>query len=78
MNVRNLPGSLARRSLKCSLLDVAVGSGSVEVVKCLREVHGAKPSRETLRIAISTGNLELLKVMRCTSAIEGSFETGTT
>jgi hypothetical protein len=45
-------------------LDVAVGSGAVEMTKYLLEFHGARPTRETLKQAISTGNLELIKLMR--------------
>jgi hypothetical protein len=45
-------------------LDIAVGSGSVEMTKYLLEFHGAQPTRETLRNAISTGNLELFRMMR--------------
>jgi hypothetical protein len=60
---RKLPGSLVRRPLKCSLLDVAVGSGSVEMTKYLMEFHSAGSTREMLKMAISTGNLELIKMM---------------
>jgi hypothetical protein len=59
-----LPELLVRRSLVCSLLDVAVGSGSVEMVKYLLEFHGANPTRETLEQSIATGNLELFRMMR--------------
>jgi hypothetical protein len=34
-NERELPESLVRRQFRCSLLDVAVGSGSVEMTKYL-------------------------------------------
>jgi hypothetical protein len=61
---KELPESLVRHPLECSLLDVAVGSGSVEVTKCLLEFHSARPTRETLKQSISTGNLELIKLMR--------------
>jgi hypothetical protein len=60
----NLPESLVRRPLKCSLLDVAAGSGSVEMTKYLLEFHGAKPTRETLKMAMSTGSLEMIKLLR--------------
>jgi hypothetical protein len=43
----DLPESLVRRPLECSLLEVAVGSGSVEMTKCLLEF--AKPTREALK-----------------------------
>jgi hypothetical protein len=59
-----LPESVVRRPFKCSLLDVSVGSGSVEMTKYLLEFHGARPTRETLKQSISSGNLELFKMMR--------------
>jgi hypothetical protein len=34
------------------------------MTKYLLEFHGAAPSRETLEMAVSTGNLELIKMMR--------------
>jgi hypothetical protein len=61
---KELPESLVRRPLECSLLDVAVGSGSVEMTKYLLEFHRARPTRETLKQSISTGSLELFKLMR--------------
>jgi hypothetical protein len=63
-NEKELPESLVRRPLECSLLDVAVGSGSVEMTKYLLEFLNARPTRETLKQSISTGNLELIKLMR--------------
>jgi hypothetical protein len=63
-NEKELPKSLVRRPLKCSLLDVAVGSGSMEMTKCLLEFHRARPTRETLKQSISTGSPELVKLMR--------------
>jgi hypothetical protein len=59
-----LPESVVRRPLKCSLLGVTVGSGSVEMTKYLLEFHRANPTRETLKQSISSGNLELFKMMR--------------
>jgi hypothetical protein len=65
LNEKELPPeSLVRRPFECSLLDVAVGSGSVELTKYLLEFHRARPTRETLKQSISTGNLELIKLMR--------------
>jgi hypothetical protein len=61
---KKLPESLVRRPSKCSLLDVAVGSGSVEMTKYLLEFHGAKPTRETLKQSLSTGCFELIKLIR--------------
>jgi hypothetical protein len=57
------PESLLRRPENCTLLDVAVGSGSVEVTKCLLEFHNARPTRETLKMALSSGNLELIRLL---------------
>jgi hypothetical protein len=63
-NEKELPASLVRRPLECSLLDVAVGSGSVEMTKYLLEFHRARPTRETLKQSVSTGNVELIRLMR--------------
>jgi hypothetical protein len=63
-NEKKIHESLVRRPLECSLLDVAIGSGSVELTKCLLEFHSARPTRETLKQSISTGNLELIRLMR--------------
>jgi hypothetical protein len=59
----NLPETIVRRPKSCVLLDVAVGAGAVEVSKCLLEFHGAKPTRETLKMAIAIGNLELIRLI---------------
>jgi hypothetical protein len=61
---KELPESLVRRPSRCSLLDVTVGSGSVEMTKYLLEFHRAMPTRETLKQSISTGSLELFRMMR--------------
>jgi hypothetical protein len=61
---KNVPDSVIRRPFECSLLDVAVGSGSVEVTKYLFEFHSAKPTQETLKQALSTGRFELIKLVR--------------
>jgi hypothetical protein len=63
-NEGELPESLVRRPLECSLLDVAVGSSSVEMTKYLLEFHGAKATRETLKQSISTGNLGMFRMVR--------------
>jgi hypothetical protein len=63
-NERELPESLVRRPSECSLLDVAVGSGSVEMTKYLFEFHGAKATRETLKQSISAGNLGMFRMVR--------------
>jgi hypothetical protein len=63
-DAKELPESVVRHPRECSLLDVAVGSGSVEMTKYLLEFHRANPTRETLKMALSTGNLELIKRVR--------------
>jgi hypothetical protein len=63
-NETDLPESLVRRPVECVRLEVAVGSGSLELTKCLLEFHRARPTRETMKMAMSTGNLELIKLMR--------------
>jgi hypothetical protein len=60
---RNLPSKLLRQpAFGCPVLDVAVGPGAVEVVKSLLEFHEAKPTRETLKMALSSGNFELTRI----------------
>jgi hypothetical protein len=61
---KTLPKSVVRRPWECSLLDVAVGAGSVEMTKYLLEFHIARATRETLKQSLSTGNSELIKLMR--------------
>jgi hypothetical protein len=61
--VEILPGTVMRRPKSCVLLDAAVGAGAIEIVKCLLEFHDAKPSRDTLKMAISTGILELIRLI---------------
>jgi hypothetical protein len=58
-----LPESVVRRPPRCSLLDVSVGAGSLEVSKYLLEFHEAPPTRETLKQALSFGNLELIRLI---------------
>jgi hypothetical protein len=57
------PDKLARRLHVAVLLDVAVGCGSVEVTKYLLEFHEARPTHETLKMALSTGSLELIRLI---------------
>jgi hypothetical protein len=61
---RGLPESLVRRPCDCSLLEVAVGSGSVEMTKFLLEFHRAMPTHDTLEQAMSTGSFEMIKLVR--------------
>jgi hypothetical protein len=58
---QDIPEALGRRQSGAPLLDVAVGCAAVQVVKYLLEFHGAIPSRETLKMAISSGSLELVR-----------------
>jgi hypothetical protein len=63
ISARNLPAKLLRKpEFGCPVLDVAVGSGAVEVTKFLLEFLRAKPTRETLKMALSSGNLELIRI----------------
>jgi hypothetical protein len=63
IRVEDIPESVIRRPFRCSLLDVSVGAGAVEMTKYLLEFHDVKPTRETLKQAISTGNAELIRLM---------------
>jgi hypothetical protein len=63
LSVKEQPESLVRRPWECSLLEVSVGSGSLEMTKYLLEFHSARPTREALKMAISTGSAELIKMM---------------
>jgi hypothetical protein len=62
-HLQHLPDELLRKPMKCSLLDVAIGSGAVEASKYLLEFHGARCTVETLKMAISSGNLELIRIV---------------
>jgi hypothetical protein len=59
----NLPRAVARRPKSCVLLDVAVGAGAVEASKFLIELHGARPTGDTLKMAISAGSVELIRLV---------------
>jgi hypothetical protein len=54
-----LPEAVVRRPKSCVLLDFATG----EVSKCLLEFHKAKPTRNTLKLAIASGNIELIRLI---------------
>jgi hypothetical protein len=45
-------------------LDIAVGSGSLEMIRCLLDFRHPKPTRETLKQSISMGRFELIKLLR--------------
>jgi hypothetical protein len=59
----DLPDDIARKPRPCALIDAAAGAESVEVMKYLLEFHNAEVTRETLKMAISTGNAELIKMV---------------
>jgi hypothetical protein len=63
-NEKALQESLVRHPLECSLLDVAVGSGSLEMTKCLVLFHRATPTRDALRQSLPTGSFQLIKMRR--------------
>jgi hypothetical protein len=59
----NIPARLLRKpAFGCSALDVAVGSGAVAVAKFLLEFLRAKPTRETLKMGLSCGSFELVRI----------------
>jgi hypothetical protein len=75
IKARTLPAQLLRQpEFGCPVLDVAVGSGAVDVAKFLLEFLGAKPTRETLKMALSSGNFELVR-MGTTSGRAGEGTT---
>jgi hypothetical protein len=57
----NFPVELLRKTEVCTVLDIAVGSGAISVSRCLVGFHGAKPTRETLKMALSSGKIELIE-----------------
>jgi hypothetical protein len=59
----NLPDAIVRRPKSCVLLEVSVGAGACEVSRSLLEFHGARPTRHTLKMAISIGNVELIRLL---------------
>jgi hypothetical protein len=58
-----LPESVLRRPWSNSLLDVAVGASAIEVAKYLLEFHEVTPTRDTLKMALATGNPELIRLI---------------
>jgi hypothetical protein len=59
-----LPNSaFLHRDAAFSLLDVAAGSGSVDVFKFLVSFHNAKPGRDTFCAAVSSGNVEIIRIV---------------
>jgi hypothetical protein len=63
IKARSLPARLLRQpAFGCPALDVAMGSGAVDVAKVLLEFLRARPARETLRRALSSGNFELVRI----------------
>jgi hypothetical protein len=64
VEVSVVPASVVRKVPKCSLLDVAVGAGAEDVTRCLLEFHGMKPSQQALKMAISTGRVDLIWMVR--------------
>jgi hypothetical protein len=59
----NFPQSMTRLTSECSLLDIAVSAGALDITKSLLEFHNVTPSRETLKMAIATGSLELIRMI---------------
>jgi hypothetical protein len=59
----DLPDSVGRRPRKCSLLEVGIVSEAVEVVKYLLEFHDVEVVRGTVKMALSTGNAEIVRLL---------------
>jgi hypothetical protein len=59
---KDFPTTLLRKPEFCSLLDLAAATAAVDVAKYLLEFHEAMPTRETLKMALSSGNLELIRL----------------
>jgi hypothetical protein len=62
-SAEELPDSLFLRPPKCTLLDAAASSGSIEVVKFLVLFHNAKVTRGTFCASLSSGDFELIRVV---------------
>jgi hypothetical protein len=63
ISMADQPEALVRRMESCVLLDVAVGCGAVDVTKYVLEFHDARPTRETMSMAIANGTSELVRLM---------------
>jgi hypothetical protein len=63
IDVENMSESIVRRPRACSLLDAAIGLRAAEVAKYLLEFHSVHASRETMKTAISTGVLVLIRLV---------------
>jgi hypothetical protein len=63
VEVTELPKSVRRRTGKCSVLDVAVGAGSDDVVTILLDAGAATPTCETLKMAVSANKGGLIKLI---------------
>jgi hypothetical protein len=63
IEVENSQMSMSRLPTRCSLLDVAVGAGAGEVTRYLLEFHSANVNRETMKMALATGSLELIRLV---------------
>jgi hypothetical protein len=57
------PESMCRRAEKVTILDVAMSSGAVRSAKLLLVFHDAKVTDETLAMALSSGDLELIRLV---------------
>jgi hypothetical protein len=63
INSASIPDRVIRRPASCTILDVAVGGNAVGVARMLIE-GGARSSCETVKMAISTGNPELIGMVK--------------
>jgi hypothetical protein len=62
-DVDELPESVFLRLDSCSLLEVAAGSGSVDVFKFLTLFQNAKATRDTFRSALARGDPEMVRLV---------------
>jgi hypothetical protein len=62
IRAKNLPATVLRRPTTSPILDVAFASGAVAVAQNLLEFHEATPTRDTLKMALSSGNFELIRI----------------
>jgi hypothetical protein len=62
VDAESLHGTLVRRPERCSLLDVAFGTGALDTARTLTEFHRMKLMRDGLRIAIASGKLAAARV----------------
>jgi hypothetical protein len=63
IDIAELPAGVFMRRSRCHVLDVAAGAGAVDAVKYLMTFHEAEATAETLLMAVSSGNCELIRLV---------------